>query len=262
MPERRVIKQNIHLHKKKAEEYEEEHPDIFNERERERISSVLDRVSKYINTDGSDLKALDLGCGTGNILTKLKNRFGKVVGVDLSRDMLDVAERRVEDGGNCGLVRGRVSELPFSDDTFDFVSGYSLLHHLPSFSEPVSEISRVLKDGGVLYFDHEPVGRDKMLVRLYTKFRDMINGESHEGFPPYEETDGLDREFCDFHIHHGGNGGLPGYRIVEECKEHDIEIIETEKYLSYGSGRINPFYPIFNPLIDDEWLLIGRKDGA
>ncbi len=259
MTESKVVKENIRLHKKEAEEYEENNPEIFNEKEKNRIKSILEDATEKIRTDGSRKRALDVGCGTGNVLKKLAPRFDKVIGIDLSGEMLNRAYGNIADEDNSRLVRASASGLPFPDEYFDLVSAYSLLHHLPNFSDPISEISRVLKKGGILYIDHEPVDREKMPVKMYLKFCDILNGEMREGLPPYEETGDIEREHCDYHLHHGEDGGIPISQIEKICEENRLEILDSKKYLSYGSERLNPLYPVFKPFFSDEWLLMARK---
>lgn len=87
------------------------------------------------------------------------------------------------------------------------------MHHLPDFSEPISEISRVLKPRGVLYIDHEPVNREDFLVKSYIKFRDLLNGKNAQGLPPYKEAE--EREKCDYHIHHGEEAGVSTSQIID-----------------------------------------------
>lgn len=251
-----VVKENIRLHKKEAESYEKDKTEIYNEREQERIRSVLCKIEEYLGTGDSELKALDLGCGTGNILKKLDPHFDEVIGIDLSDDMLSVASSNIE-GDNPKLVRGRIANLPFPDGCFDMVSAYSLLHHLPSFSKPISEISRVLKEGGIIYIDHEPIERENPLVKAYLKFCDVLDGRDSKGLPPYTDTEG--RRYCDYQIHHGENQGVPISRILNLCRNEEIETVLNKKYLIYGTEEKNPLYSILKPFIDSEWLLIGRK---
>lgn len=151
MSESIVVEKNIELHEEEAEDYENEKTEIYNEEEQERIKSKLTEAKRYIDTGSSEKVALDLGCGTGNILKKLTPSFDEVVGVDISDDMLSTAISKHGDKENLELVRGKAASLPFQDEKFDLISAYSLLHHLPDFSEPISEICRLLKEGGVLY---------------------------------------------------------------------------------------------------------------
>lgn len=259
MSQSKVIEENIRLHEEEANDYEEDNPDIFNQWESERITSNLEEIIDNIETDSSSTRALDAGCGTGNVLRKLMEHFDNVIGIDISEDMLEVARKETKDEGGYQLIQGKVSHLPFPKNHFDLVTAYSLFHHLPEFENPISEISRVLKPGGVFYLDHEPINREKIPVKFYIKFCEFLNGESYEGLPPYEETDGLDREHCDYQIHHGDNKGLPKSDIVDKCKEEGFEVLTEEKYLSYGSDQLNPLHPILKSLLENEWLLIAKK---
>ena len=190
-------------------------------------------------------------------MEKLNSRFDEVFGIDLSEKMLSVASSKFKND-NVKLVKGRAAELPFPENHFDMISAYSVFHHLPEFSEPLSEISRVLKKGGVLYIDHEPINREELLVKSYIKFCDILNGDSSEGLPPYNETEG--REYCDYQIHHGKKSGIPTSKIKDLCKKHDIEIITDKNYLSHATDAKNPLRPVLEPLTANEWLLIGRKN--
>ncbi len=258
MSQSKVIEKNIELHEEEAEEYEEGNPDIFNQWESERIENNLDKMCEMIETGGDFSRALDIGCGTGNILRKLRDYFDESIGLDLSDDMLDVAKEELDEGRDWRLVRGKVSDLPFPDNYFEAVTAYSVFHHLPGFEEAIQEISRVLKPGGIFYIDHEPINREEMPVKLYIKFCEILNGESREGLPPYEETDGLDREFCDYQIHHGDNKGLPRSEIIETCESYGFEILTEEKYLAYGSDKLNLLHPLLKSILDNEWLLMSR----
>lgn len=252
-----VVEKNIEMHEEEAKDYENEKTEIYNEREQERIKSKLSEVKQYIDTASSEMTALDLGCGTGNILKKLTPEFDEVIGADISDDMLSVAVSKNGDEENLRLVRGRAASLPFQDEKFDLVSVYSLLHHLPNFSDPISEICRVLKKGGVLYVDHEPVNREDFLVKSYIKFCDVLNGNSSEGLPPYNETE--EREYCDYQIHHGEGDGVPTSKFTDLCEEKGMEIITTEKYLPHATDVENPLQAVLEPFTASEWLLIGRK---
>lgn len=93
---------------------------------------------------------LDLGCGDGlNIL--LLNRMGikKVVGVDISKKLLEMAK---ENNPKTKFYVGSAESLPFKDSTFSVVLIDSVLHHLMKYDKPIREIRRVLKKGGKLCF--------------------------------------------------------------------------------------------------------------
>lgn len=264
MSKMKVIKENLRSHKKEAQDYESDKFEIYNDWEQNRIKSNLDRVEETLETNGFTKRALDVGCGTGNMLRKLSPRFDNVLGIDLSQEMLSRAREKcaVDNGngnGKMNLIRGQASDLPFPDDSFDIVTSYSVFHHLPNFSDPISEISRILKEGGIFYIDHEPIKRENKWVKFYLKFCDVLNDGLSSGLPPYSGEDGIDREYCDFHIHNGDDAGLPTSKIVDLFEENEFEIIENKSYLSYGSKKKNLLHPVLKSFLSNEWLIMGKK---
>ena len=99
----------------------------------------------------ADHRVLDLGCGTGGMLTWLSSfRDTRVVGVDLSRDALGFCQAR----GHRALGECSATTLPFRTETFDLVFCADVLQHLPNppgDAAALSEAHRVLRPGGYLY---------------------------------------------------------------------------------------------------------------
>lgn len=92
--------------------------------------------------------ALDLGCGTGEILKLiLQEDIGKeLYGIDLSEQMLHVAKSKLPE--QVKLLLGDSETLPFSDNTFDVVYCNDSFHHYPAPMKVLKEVHRVLKPGG------------------------------------------------------------------------------------------------------------------
>lgn len=76
------------------------------------------------------LRVLDLGCGAGNLALHMSERGGRVVGLDVSASMLEIAERRRRRRGvrNVALVRGDLAQTPFAPASFDLVVADASLH--------------------------------------------------------------------------------------------------------------------------------------
>jgi SAM-dependent methyltransferase len=74
----------------------------------------------------------------------------QVVGLDLTRSLLDIGARRLADAGltNVLLQLGSALDLPFVDDSFDVVFCRSALHHLTDPVAAVAEMGRVCRRGG------------------------------------------------------------------------------------------------------------------
>lgn len=90
---------------------------------------------------------LDVGCGTGGMLTQLR-RWGPAIGVDLSERALSFATRR-EPGH---LVRADLLHLPFPARSFDLLTSFDVIYHrsVENDDAALSEMARLLRPGGKL----------------------------------------------------------------------------------------------------------------
>ncbi len=100
--------------------------------------------------------ALDLGCGTGDLLLLLKERVGEagsVAGLDPSEEMLALARRKWEERGFAGepdLRQGVAESTGFPDATFDLVTMGWVLRNVGDRNATYREVLRILKPGGRL----------------------------------------------------------------------------------------------------------------
>lgn len=85
-------------------------------------------------------KVLDVACGTGRFSRLFRSEGSRVVGIDLSRAMLDQARSR--DSGDA-YVQASAFSLPFRDGTFDIAVSVNAFNHLPGFEEAIGEVCRV-----------------------------------------------------------------------------------------------------------------------
>jgi ubiquinone/menaquinone biosynthesis C-methylase UbiE len=116
--------------------------------------------------DVAGLRIVDFGCGSGANTVLLANRGAHVWGVDISEDLIRLAQRRMEVNGRAGAAQFIVAsahDLPFPDDSIDIVFGIAILHHL-DLNLVSKEVHRVLRPGGRAVFQ-EPV-RNSRLIRF------------------------------------------------------------------------------------------------
>lgn len=93
--------------------------------------------------------ALDLGCGTGVMLDTLAQRYRRIVGLDLSAEMLEGYDASPLPAGRAvRLVLGDMTRLPFATARFDVVVCRSALHHMDDEVTVLKEMARVLAPGG------------------------------------------------------------------------------------------------------------------
>lgn len=99
---------------------------------------------------------LDVGCGTGADVRRFARQVapgGRVVGIDASAAMIDVARSRAREAGIGGAVDlsvGDASDLEFPDGSFDAVTADRVLMHTANPGRVVAELTRVLRPGGRL----------------------------------------------------------------------------------------------------------------
>jgi SAM-dependent methyltransferase len=93
---------------------------------------------------------LDLGTGTGDLLPYLAPRAGRVLALDFSTRMLNLARTRARAAGldNVTFLRGELESIPLPAESVDGVVVSLVLHHAARPGEAVREIARVLKPGG------------------------------------------------------------------------------------------------------------------
>ncbi len=98
-------------------------------------------------------KALDVCCGTADwtiALAQAVGPNGKVVGIDFSENMLKVGEDKVRHFKQIELVHGNAMDLPFPNDTFDYVTIGFGLRNVPDIDQVLRELHRVVKPGGMV----------------------------------------------------------------------------------------------------------------
>ncbi len=96
---------------------------------------------------------IDLGSGAGNdvfVARSLVGENGRVIGVDMTDDMIDLANKNNQRLGyeNVSFVKGDIENLPLEQETGDVVISNCVLNLVPDKEKAFAEIFRVLKTGG------------------------------------------------------------------------------------------------------------------
>ncbi|MBN1411277.1 MAG: metalloregulator ArsR/SmtB family transcription factor [Spirochaetales bacterium] len=96
-------------------------------------------------------KIADLGCGNGNLLMRLKDKFAYAIGVDKSPGMLEAARKNLSrQDNNIELRLGEIEHLPIGNEEVDGVLFNMVLHYLPTPVQAILESARVVRQGGFL----------------------------------------------------------------------------------------------------------------
>lgn len=97
-----------------------------------------------INKDEPKKAILDLGCGTGLLAKNASMRKLKTTGLDISDVAVQKAKEFVPDGN---FHQGVAEELPFEDNTFDFVTAIGVIERFLDREKALGELRRVMKPG-------------------------------------------------------------------------------------------------------------------
>jgi demethylmenaquinone methyltransferase / 2-methoxy-6-polyprenyl-1,4-benzoquinol methylase len=148
-----------------------------------------------------------VGCGTGDltlILARRVGRSGRVVGLDLTPEMLAVAHEKVVQAGlveRIELVQGNALALPFPDASFDGVTAGFSLRNMADLDGALREMYRVLRPGGFcLSLDvSKPSARPVRAVFLWFFYHVVpwIGALGGRGRSPYAWLSESLREFPD-----------------------------------------------------------------
>lgn len=136
-----------------------------------RLLSSYSFCYELIEKHAKDKKILDYGCGNG-VHTSQLAKFGKeVIGIDLSKPSIDIAEKRIERKGLSSKAKFLVMDcekLDFPDNSFDLIFDGGTFSSL-DINKAFPELKRVLKPGGII------IGIETLGHNPFTNFKREIN---------------------------------------------------------------------------------------
>ncbi len=198
--------------------------------------------------DVKDQVVLDYGCGLGDNTVLLADRRAKVIGIDISPELIELAKKRIEAHKFQDLTEFRIGsahELPLDDESVDVVFGMAILHHL-DLEISAREVYRVLKKGGRAIFQ-EPIRNSKVIKFI----RNLIPYEAPD-VSPFERplTDKELEKYAEkFSTYRSRAFNLPFVNLIEVLNLSDSayhaaikidgKILKNFNFLNYyGSIRV------------------------
>ncbi len=117
---------------------------------------------KYIK---NDMKIADLGCGNGRFFEFLrKNRQINYIGVDNSKNLLDLAKKKYKKEKNTQFLEGDLLKTGLKTATIDLITAIASFHHLPgkdTRKKSLQEMHRILKEKGIFIISVWNLFQDK-----------------------------------------------------------------------------------------------------
>lgn len=138
---------------------------------------VKRRAQYFLELTGMNSKhyVLEIGCGTGIFTSNIAKSGAKIIAVDLSNALLNIAKHKNID--NCNFQQVDVHRLPYKNNSFDIILGSSVLHHL-DMKIALKEIFRTLKPSGQIVFAEPNMLNPQILIQKNIPFIKEKAGDS------------------------------------------------------------------------------------
>ena len=130
--------------------------------------------------------ALDIATGTGFTALAMAPRCRRVIGLDLTFDMVEEARRLARERGVHNLVfcLGDADAVPFANSAFDLVTCRHASHHFPDLPRAISEMARVVKPGGRVVVDDTCAPEDPALAGFMNEWEVRRDPSHVANLPP------------------------------------------------------------------------------
>jgi len=142
----------------------------------ERTKAVASQLNKMVPIK-PDMKAMEFGAGTGLLSFYLKDRFSEITLMDNSREMLNMAEQKLESGDHSKIktLFINLEADEYKGDPFDIIYNQMVMHHIKDIHAILRKFYQMLSPGGIL-----------AIADLYPEDGSFHDGamDVHYGFDP------------------------------------------------------------------------------
>lgn len=110
------------------------------------ISNHVKKLIRDKHLPEKEIKILNVGCGPGRSSQYL-SKFGKVTSIEYDKECCEFASEKT----GLEIINGSITQLPFSDKSFDLVCAFDVIEHVEDDQLAVNEMKRVVKEDGVIF---------------------------------------------------------------------------------------------------------------
>ena len=193
---------------------------------RELEDGITRRQLDTLDINATGKRVLDVGCGPGNLLVAISTDTPEfLVGVDVDAFFLVSGRSQIGEfidpsSVDPTLIRAALPTLPFADASFDLVTCFLVMPHVPDDKTALTELARVLKPGGALVISGHGFG---FPLRYLKRFRlkplqmylaSLIYGCTGKKW--IRNTLQNDRKICDI---------LKGIGVVPEMRHYNKKVL-------------------------------------
>jgi len=159
---------------------------------------LLSSFTEDLPEDFTPQYILDLGCGNGNVTSRLLELFPKsnFVLLDASQEMINLCRMRFE-GYTVEYITSYFNDFRFKDDHYDMITAGFSLHHCDSKEKQIlfRKINKSLKKGGIFGYSDLMVNKNKPEhLKLLKEWSNFV----HKSFPDGEKWEWLMEHYDKF----------------------------------------------------------------
>jgi len=169
-----------------------------------------DFVADFLDKQEPLSYGLETGCGNGKNMMYRDDLVFK--GIDFSPEFVKICHERKLD-----VIEGDMRELPYADNTFDFVISIAVIHHLQHEGERIramNEMLRVVKPGGIVYIVVWAKTQEKSSKRIFNTTDEMVTWKNRTDNTIYHRY---------YHLYNMGD-------LTDEVEKTDYKTVSTEIY--------------------------------
>lgn len=156
----------------------------YTKRFKRKAQILLNQLKKYIKIN-KDIRILQIGCGPEDVINHFE--IGERHSIDPLADFYKKRFRVDYDSSN--LIKAAGEDIPFEEDYFDVVILANVLDHTHMPTKVLSEINRVLKKKGILYFENYVYQKNFLRVAgIWGFIKEKIKKEIYNIHHPYMFT--------------------------------------------------------------------------
>jgi len=147
-------------------------------------------VGSFLNSSGK--LVLDAGVGTGRFATWLAEKGFKVIGVDLSREMLEKAKRKAQIlNTDIGFILADMHFLPLRKNLFDSCICINVIDHISDISKFLKEVKYVVNPKGFFIFNISNLQSPYLPIAVIVNLRKhaLFKGGIHSRWFTFREID-------------------------------------------------------------------------
>lgn len=199
------------------------------------------RVEAILFSADSGDSVLDVGCGNGNLLYQLRNRFKNLIGLEYSAHRLEQAKLNLSDITFRPVLGSAEDMSDIDSDSIDCIVSADTIEHIPDVYQATAELYRVLRPGGKLIINTPNIAFvKKRALLIFGRF--PSTSQSNEGL-------GSDILFDGGHLHYFT------FRSLSILLQRAGFVIDQ----SIGFGKLKRIHNLHPPLTSGSVQLVAHK---